>query len=85
MAQGSVVKGLGSENLVPGEEITGTSGARQESEISFDFNDSCKCTNVYQCTGKESLPMTSMPIKLQIVIMSSKVWALNKLISPLGM
>ena len=49
----------------------------QESEMSFDFDDSCKCTNVYQSTGKESLPMTSTPIKSQIVIMSSKEMAFS--------
>ena len=54
------------------ESIPNTSCADQEYDMSFDFYDSCKCTNVYQSTGKESMPITSTPIKSQIVIMSSK-------------
>ena len=54
------------------ESIPDTSCANQEYDMSFDYDDSCKCTNVYQSTPKESVPITSMPIKLQIVIMSSK-------------
>ena len=60
---------LSPQNL---EAIPSTSCGKQESEISFDFDGSCKYTDVYQGTCNESVPMTSTPIKLQIVNMSSK-------------
>ena len=59
-------------NFVSVEESCGSCDPIQESEMSFEFDDSCKCTNIYHSTPKESLPLTSSPIKLQIVIMPSK-------------
>ena len=56
-------------------EIPDMSCATQNSECtdsSGDIDSSCKCTNVYQVPQKSIFPVTSMPIKLQIIIMSSK-------------
>ena len=73
------------------ESIPNTSCANEEYDMSFDFNDSCKCINVYQITDKESMPITSMPIKIAnclswqakihhslLMILKDLVWAPNK-------
>ena len=46
--------------------------ASQDSECTGKIDSSCKCTNVYQVPPKSVFPITSTPIKSQIIIMSSK-------------
>ena len=44
----------------------------QESDKSSDFDKCCKCTDLYDFSQKAQCPVTSTPIKSQIVIMSNK-------------
>ena len=49
----------------------------QETDKSSDFDKSCNCTDLYDFSQKAQCPITSTPIKSQIVIMSSKEMAFS--------